>query len=52
MNQKRLFGGLSRALDKPKNYAIIKAEFEVNIASPNGNALRGLVTVEGISFER
>lgn len=26
MNQKRLFGGLSRALDKPKNYAIIKAE--------------------------
>lgn len=28
--------------------AIIKAEFEVNIASPNGNALRGLVTVEGV----
>lgn len=28
--------------------AIIKIEFEVDIASPNGNALRGLVTVEGV----
>lgn len=26
MNQKRLFGDLSRALDKPKKYAIIKTE--------------------------